>query len=255
MTADYTRPARFRIGRVLRDSFSVFRRNALLCIGLGLLFSAIPTFLHEWWIAKSVGSTEPELVQAATIGLNLIIIFLLSPIMDAALCRAAIEDLNGIRPRFGACLGMAISMFFPIMGITLLTTLGVSIGFALLIVPGIVLALRWLVTVPVLVSEKCGVSGSMSRSTELTEGSRWPLLALLFIGIVVIAAVAVSSELALMLLGPKFGAVGTVSAAGLSSVLSALAEIAFSLVSTVAYVELRLIRDGTDINDLAEIFA
>ena len=48
------------------------------------------------------------------------------------------------------------------------------------LVPGIILVVRWAVSVPAAVTEKTGVSESMSRSTFLTEGFRWDVFGLLF---------------------------------------------------------------------------
>jgi len=60
----------------------------------------------------------------------------------------------------------------PVIGLSLVV--GIAVGFAciLLLVPGILLALMWAVAVPAKVLEDKGVFDSMSRSSELTQGSR-----------------------------------------------------------------------------------
>lgn len=57
-----------------------------------------------------------------------------------------------------------------------------------LIVPGIILWLGWSMSVPVLIQERRGVFGSMSRSRALTKGNRWSLFGL-FLILVIIAMV------------------------------------------------------------------
>jgi uncharacterized membrane protein len=59
---------------------------------------------------------------------------------------------------------------------------GVAVGFFLLIVPGIILALMWALTIPVAVLEHKGLRDSVSRSAVLTKGHRGRvfLLGLLF---------------------------------------------------------------------------
>ena len=49
----------------------------------------------------------------------------------------------------------------------------------LLVVPGCLAAVLWVVAVPVETLEHPGVLGSFSRSRELTRGNRWAIFALL----------------------------------------------------------------------------
>ena len=49
---------------------------------------------------------------------------------------------------------------------------GVGIGFLLLIVPGILLMLRWSLTIPVAVLENKGLREATARSSQLTKGNR-----------------------------------------------------------------------------------
>ncbi|TGS88721.1 hypothetical protein EN820_55125, partial [bacterium M00.F.Ca.ET.177.01.1.1] len=97
---------------------------------------------------------------------------------------AAIVDLRGSKPVFADCFGVALALLFPILGASLLVTLGILIGLLLLLVPGILLLLRWAVTMPVMIQERRGILDSMARSRDLTKGSRWALLWLWLILIV-----------------------------------------------------------------------
>lgn len=255
---DYGRPSAFRIGRVFGDSFAVFGRNIVLCLGLAIIFSGIPSVLYQWWTLSAVGSTDPaefgqfdssQVIIAIVAG---IASFVLSSVLQAALTRASIEDLNGERPTFGDCLSTAFSVLLPIIGIAILVGIGTVLGFMLLIVPGVILWLRWSVSIPVQVNEKLGVMGSMSRSAELTTGSRWALFGLYIILIIIVIAIQFLLGLSVTLLTSLFGAYGALALLGL---VSTIATIALSIVAAVAYVELRLVKEGTDVKDLAEIFA
>lgn len=50
--------------------------------------------------------------------------------------------------------------------------IGIAVGLVLLIVPGVILALMWALTIPVAVIEDKGLADSLSRSAELTKGHR-----------------------------------------------------------------------------------
>lgn len=254
---DYGRPAAFRIGRVFGDSFAVFGRNIVLCLALSLIFAGLPTLLYQGWIVSTTGTIGPEMAEFSSQLIWIPILgglinFVLSSILQASLTRAAIEDLNGGRPTFGDCLSTALSVVVPVMLIALIMSIGIGFGFVLLIVPGIILLLRWAVAIPVQVHERLGVMASLSRSASLTKGNRWALLGLLVILIVVIIALQFGLGLLFAILASMFGTFGALVAMAL---VSSVSSVAFSIVAAVSYVELRLVKEGTDVKELAEIFA
>lgn len=76
-----------------------------------------------------------------------------------------------------------------VIGLSLLVTLVIMIGFMALIVPGVILLLMWSLAVQAKVLENKGITDSLSRSSELTKGDRgrvfviWLLIAVLRVGI------------------------------------------------------------------------
>lgn len=76
-----------------------------------------------------------------------------------------------------------------IVGLSLSIGLLIGLGFIALIVPGVLLAIRWSLAIPVKVLEGKGVGESMSRSSELTKGNRgrifviWLLFTVLSFGV------------------------------------------------------------------------
>jgi len=162
--------------------------------------------------------------------------------------RVAIEDLNGKRPAIRDCIGTAISVLMPAIGISLLVTLGAALGLLLLVVPGIILFLGWSAAAPVQVQERRGVFGSMARSRDLTKGSRWALFGLWLI--LLIAAYAIQYALVGILT-----AVGSTAAISLDALVTAILYMLTSIAPAVSYVELRRVKAGTSIDELAEIFS
>ena len=251
-SASFAQPEKFQIGRVFNNCFAVISRNIGLSLGLAVLFSGVPTFLYQLWVWKSaIGATaapEFSVQSAVTTILAVVVSMALSAILQAALVRAAIEDLNGARPSIGDCLGTAFSLLFPVIGIAVLVTLGIMVGLVLLIIPGIILWLRWSVAVPVLVQERLGVLGSMARSRDLTKGNRWALLG--FWVILIVAVIAIQLVLGKVI--PIFGlTIGLILGALVTAVMSVVTSVA----AAVTYVELRQVKEGTSVQDLAEIFS
>jgi len=174
--------------------------------------------------------------------------FVCALLLQSALVRATIEDLNGKRPSFGDCIQIAIRFLLPTLAIGLLVGLGAGLGLMLLIVPGIILWLGWSMAVPVLIQERRGVFGSMSRSRALTKGSRWSLFGLFLILIIIAMIIQWGMLLVLVLFG---GIIAEIGAALVQTVVSMMLSIA----TAVSYVELRQAKEGASIDELAEIFS
>jgi uncharacterized membrane protein len=123
-------------------------------------------------------------------------------------------------------------------------------GFAsiLFFVPGIIVYLMWFVAVPVCIVEERGPTASLGRSRELTKGSRWKLF-----GIVMVIAVA--SWLVQMIVQLVFLAVAGKLLAALATFLSSALIAAYrSILGAVVYHDLRVAREGIDIDRIAAVF-
>ncbi len=258
-TATLGRPGRFEIGRVFSNTFGVIGRNIGLCVGLAALFAGLPAFIIRLLTQPQIEAMRHQDPAAMadpgamfrnsyiTIIAGLIS-FACTLLLQSALVRATIEDLNGKRPSFGDCIQIAIRFLLPTLAISLLVGLGAGLGLMLLIVPGIILWLGWSMAVPVLIQERRGVFGSMSRSRALTKGSRWSLFGLFLILIIIGMIIQWGLLLVLVLLG---GIIAEIGAALVQTVLSMVLAIAVA----VSFVELRQAKEGASIDELAEIFS
>ncbi len=258
-TATLRQPGRFEIGRVFNTTFGVITRNIGLCIGLSLLFSGLPSLLIRLWSQPQIGAmlhhdpgsrADPgAALSNSYIGVVAgVVSFICALLLQAAFVRATIEDLNGKRVSFGDCVQIAIRFLLPTLAIGILVTIGLTIGFMLLIVPGVILALGWSMSVPVLIQERLGVFGSMSRSWALTKGSRWSLFGLFLILFIIAMIIQWGMLLILVLFG---GIIAEIGAALVQTVVSMVLSIA----AAASYVELRQVKEGTGIAELAEIFS
>jgi len=243
---------RFRIGRVFNESFAVIGRNLLLCLGLGAAFHALPRFAAWLWYVKSGAcqqSFQAFVIQHPLISILAAPLYLvLTVVLQTSLIRATIVDLRGEKPGFSDCFGFALALLFPILGLSLLATTGIMIGMVLLIVPGILLTVRWAVAMPVLIQERGGILDSMSRSRDLTKGSRWALLGLWLILIVTSAVLSVVINRVAIPLNVTFGLLA-------DAIVRATVLVFSSVANAVSYAELRRIKEGTSVDELAKIFS
>jgi hypothetical protein len=251
---------RFDIGRVFSNTFSVMGRNIGLWLGLALIFSAIPTLVLQYVILSPLTgggdltdpnlSADPSFLWKYYVGTfaGILISLVLSSLLSSSLIRATIEDMSGRTPSIGDCIKTALAVLLPTIGVGLVVGIAVMIGLALLIVPGIILWLRWSVSVPVLVQERQGVFGSMGRSAALTSGSRWSLFGLFLI--LVIVSIAIE-----WLVGMVVPALGTWLSLITEALVQSVLSMVISTATAVSYAELRQVKEGTSVNELAEIFA
>ncbi|MER8633106.1 hypothetical protein NKH55_25565 [Mesorhizobium opportunistum] len=252
------RREKFDIGRVFNNTFAVIGRNIGLCIGLAAVFSGLPNLVSQLARPAAHAVGDPAGLAEATANYTFgyfvgfavfgILYVGLSLLLQSSLVRAAIEDMNGKRPTFGDCIRVAIRNLLPTLGIGLLVGLGVGVASIALVVPGIILWLGWSVSIPVLIQERLGVFGSMSRSRALTKGSRWALFGL-FLILMIIALVIQSMSAVVIYLFHG------IAAAVLAALVQTIVSMVISVATAVSYVELRQVKEGVSVDELAEIFS
>lgn len=252
--------ARFEIGAVISRAFETIGANIVLFCGLALVLAGLPQFVLGYWrvltFTSQVDLASGSYFFSSSYWGMAIVTWLVSivtgAILQAALTRATVMHLSGEVPQFGQCLAVGISMILPMIGIGLLSGIGVGIGLMLLLVPGIILWLVWAVVTPAYVQEKVGVFEAFSRSAELTSGARWRIFLTMLIVLVLLWVLSIPVSFltaAMIATGSAFLTAFVAAATGaLSSMI---------LVATQAsiYVELRQLKEGIAPADLEAIFA
>lgn len=250
--------ANFDIGRVIQRTMGLVGRNFVPFFVLTFVLAGLPSLLLQ--IAMP---TDPTAIQQApgayfgSIIIGLLVTIATGVILQGTLTRAAIDDLSGKGVQLGAALSNAVSIILPLLGLGLLVGLGIAAGFLLLVIPGVYLALCWIVSSPVMVVERLGITASMQRSMALTQNHRWAILGLLvlfFIAYMIVAAVAGA------LIGGSMASFADPSGPPLSFlIVMTLIGAIISMVGTVGaaaiYFELRQIKEGVGVGELAQVFS
>ena len=65
--------------------------------------------------------------------------------------------------------------FLPWLGIYILSTLGIIAGFVLLIIPGIIIAIRWTAVLPVVIEGRVPALDAFGESWRMTGGKSWSI--------------------------------------------------------------------------------
>jgi Uncharacterised protein family (UPF0259) len=171
---------RFEPGRVLGETFSVYRDNLGPLLGSALLVFAIVELLTL--VLLEVGGG----VFIALIAINFaghavytgVVVKLVEDVRDGRRDSTVRDLFSAAAPAIGSL------VFFSI-----LSTLGVAIGFLLLVVPGLILLTIWSLGTPAIVVERIGPIDAFARSHELVKGVGWSVFIVLFVTFVIAGAV------------------------------------------------------------------
>lgn len=262
MTGQRHHDGTFETGRVFSRAFEAIGANLPLFLGLALVLAGIPAFLMRWWQFGQIapeGGSEAEYAMYmsfdfwgpffAVTGVSLA----MNSVLQASLTRATAMHLARQKPGFAQCLMIGLMLLLPLAALSFLIGFGISIGLALLIVPGVIVWIRWSVAIPAFVQERIGIFRAFGRSSELTMGNRgevFGILGMLWIGMWAINACANWT------LGPAIkDAPNPLPSALLAGILTALSSMVVGTVQTSVYIELRNVKEGDVPGELETIFS
>ncbi len=135
--------------------------------------------------------------------------------------------------------------------VSLLTSFVFFLGFLVLIVPGIILISGLILSSVVLVLESgLGPIGAMNRSWELTKGFRWKVFVTVFVAALILAVPSMVVGV-LAAVGSVLGTWPPLISVVLSGVLQIFAYPFLYVVITVLYYDLRVRKEGFDLELLA----
>lgn len=244
------------IGTVLGRAFGVMTGNPLTVFGISFLFGALPQGLMEFFGPVETGGNSFAELGLGVVYIAYAIFFILcSGLAQAALVRASGAFLQGRAAGIGECIAAGIPKALPAIGVIILFVLAFMLGFALFVIPGMMLMVRWAVVLPALVEDDTGVTEAFSRSSFLTKGARWQILGLMFVGLIINWLIALVAFVPGLMMGLNNVTSPSIAGVSLSMVSSTLSTALWSTILTSLYFTLRENREGPQTERLAEVFA
>jgi hypothetical protein len=173
----------------------------------------------------------------------------------AACFRGVAQAYLGEQPDWRGTIGFAVRRLHSVVWVTFLYYLVIGLGFLLCVVPGIWAGVAFAAAVPVLLTE--GIKGrrALGRSRRLVKGRWWPTFAVVLIGYILTAIVGgvIGFVLGLATLGdPDSDLVAFLASAGSGILASVLTTPFTAAFITVLYFDLRVRKEGFDLQVLAE---
>jgi hypothetical protein len=171
-------PARQRVeldaNAVLKESWRLYKRLWTRSVVMaGVIFGTL--HLLEAFIRRG----------HAGIGISLLAVVL--AIAGTALLQGGlVEVVRGLHedgdddPSALEALGRAAGKLGRLIGVALLSSIGIGLGLVLLVVPGLLAMTRWAVAVPVAVLEDRKTDDAIRRSKQILAGNGWNVFKVIF---------------------------------------------------------------------------
>lgn len=244
------------VGSILDRAFRLYTTHFALIFGI-VAITYTPIFCLQMvfnWMAhysQSVGVVVGQL-------LVLLATFLIAyPLAQGAMTHAVSELYLGNQITIGRAYQESRKRFRTILNTQISVGLRVLLGFILLIIPGIIWALAYSLSVPVLMIEGGKTAESMRRSKELTKGypnKRKIAVVLLFVGLINVIALAGCATLARLVVDVQTAAGALVEELA-TSVVSLIWTPLAVIPPILLYYDLRIRKEGFDLEMLSQALA
>ncbi|MEL7108075.1 MAG: glycerophosphoryl diester phosphodiesterase membrane domain-containing protein [Pseudomonadota bacterium] len=131
------------------------------------------------WVAVQFGLFAIDHFMGLNRGLGLLsTTFLVDPFFLGVLYLMALQDDNqGV----GALTSVVLSRYLGLLGVYILTSIGIGIGLVLLVLPGLALAVLWAVALPVFLAERKSPTDAIRGSFDYVRPHFWPVLGVLVV--------------------------------------------------------------------------
>ena len=185
MAIEDRRRAWFNFGRVFSRAFSSFRTALAPALLITLIFIVAPQAVLLWTVGGF--STGGDFSRLANSGLWVggliggIAMWVAAVAAQTGLVHLAMSAQQRQAFSFGDSMLTGLRLFLPVLGLSILVSLGTMLGLILLIVPGVILMVMWCVAVPARIQDGPGVTAAMEESASLTKGVRWQVFAMLLV--------------------------------------------------------------------------
>ena len=247
---DYRQPVEFSMGEVITRTFSVLSRHFLtflILIGIANLIPVLITLYrtNAYTQLTQLGSSRTAILTAGFIATFLQ--FILTAFGQAIVVFAAFQDMRGRPVSAADSLRQGVARLFPVLIASILVALTEIVGFMLCVAPGLIAMAALAVVLPSCVVERKGPFASMSRSADLTSGHWWPIIgvgaAWMCVGLVVTAVIQAAL--------PGIAGMPRLLATWGWQVISG----SFAAVyAAILYHDLRAVREGIGIDEIASLF-
>jgi hypothetical protein len=238
------------LGEILDTSFRLIRDHFGPLVGMAAALY-VPYYVMLTLLQLSFMSNASQ-EAAASMGATIagfagaiLTVMIVGPIVFAAIYHALSESYVGRPVQIQASLKEAVRIVLPLLGTSIIATLGAAAFSLLLIIPGIWFFLGTTVLVAINVVERSFGIPAIRRSLDLMKGHRGRAF-LLYVLVAIVSAVITGAFSFLGFVSPWIGAIGQGLAMAVTAVFSGAMTI-------VLYFDIRCRKEAFDVEHLARL--
>ena len=182
----------FKVGTLFGETFNLYTQNFLPLLYPALVFFGFTAVLVFLFYSKYFTMMMPgaEFSPSAIIILASYLIFgILFLTYNFYQIRISSNFYLSKRESSSELFRLSLKKTFPLLGMSLLSMLGIFGAALALVIPAYILTLGWSLSVAVFAIEEKGAGASLKRSWSLTKGYKWRLFGIYFILIIIMYAV------------------------------------------------------------------
>lgn len=238
----------YSFGETIGKGFNLYFNNILLIFIISLLCQ-IPLLL----LMEYTNIFDPEEIKISANLIQRIIVYFTNLLTQVILSVwityfVSKKFLDDLIPNPKSV--KIIPLFIKAILLSIVVALATILGFFALIIPGVIITLGYTVATNVLVIEGKSVWQSMKRSWHLTKGERGQIFGLVFVTGLIVGCITIplATVMVFLIKDPKLSAY-------LSRMISALVEPINSCITVVIYFNLRIKKEGFNIEHLTGQFS
>lgn len=200
---------RTSVTEILNNSFSIYLSNIGIFFSIFLALNIVNAALAKFILGflppfnplvfsadGSIAQTINYLVSLTPIlSLTFLSVWILTNLGCSLAVKCTLDILEGRKVNMKSNLLLTFKSLGKILGVSFLTGILIISGIVLLIVPGIIVAVIFSLSIPALMFERLGVFGSLKRSKELTDGVWWKTFWLLIAVLALLIVAYLSAEI------------------------------------------------------------
>jgi hypothetical protein len=237
----------FRIGPVLTRSATILSQHFLIFFLIGVVAN-LPSLVVGLSGQSFTPGATPTTQGTVILIISGVLSYVLSMISQAVMLHASFQAMRMRPVNVGESLKVGLSRVIWVVLLAILMGILAGLATLALIVPGLIVITMWFVSTPACVVERTGPWASMRRSAALTKGHRWKVFGLLLLLIVGMGLIAGLLQLLLAQVGsPILVLLGTL-------LLGAITTAYYSIAVVTTYHDLRVAKEGIDIEQIASVF-
>jgi hypothetical protein len=187
------------IGKILDDGFKFYLRNLLKILPLSFLAVVTPVvvlivFLGlDTYLSLGGGQLDPATTDFgalfASLGIGMVIAMLLAVVFYTAMFYKLAGEAKDHAIGIGASLGLGAKAAIPLLITGILYSIAVTLGFILLVIPGIIVMVSLVLYMPAFTMDNAGIIGSLKKSHNLVWGNWWRTLVILSVPTIILLVI------------------------------------------------------------------